>query len=192
MAISLSSRQLSTGGLEIQGKLVNDRQLLRKLANYDKEVATQVRADIKQLAAPLEGRARSIASTREPPVSNWGETWGRLKWTSQSSSSYKVLLGRSGIRRQGGEKIIPLLVFKSKNPAGSVYDWAGRKSGEGKGQNRLAYSLAQVGLGFGYMKGAKYSRVLFPAYVAEKRSVIRNINRSLDKVARRLNRELGN
>jgi hypothetical protein len=188
VAISLSSRQLSTGGLEIQGKLVNDRQLLRKLANYDKEVATQVRADIKQLAAPLEGRARSIASTREPPLSNWGETWGRLKWTSQSASSYKVLLGRSGIRRQSGEKIIPLLVFKSKNPAGSVYDWAGRKNPD----NRLAFSLERVGLGFDYMKGAKYSRVLFPAYVAEKRSVIRNINRSLDKVARRLNRELGN
>lgn len=189
MAFSFSSSALSTGGFSIEGRLTNERGVIRKLGKYDRDAATQIRSDIKQMASPIEGRARQIAGRRQPVLSGWTKSWGRAKWVESSvMSGYTVTLGRSGMRTQSGEKLIPLLVLKNRNAAGSIYDWAGRANPK----NRLAASLDGVGLGFGYMKGSQYSRVLFPAYVAEKGSVQRNINRALDKVAQRFNKAVGN
>jgi hypothetical protein len=43
---------------------------------------------------------------------------------------------------------------------------------------------------FGYLKGSKYSRVLFPAFVATRREVTGSLLEALDKVAAELNREI--
>lgn len=185
--MSLSPSASRSGQLTLDVRLVNERTLLRLLGRIDNDAKKQVQRDIVRMASPMAGRAKQLAPATAP-LYGWAHN-GRTGWRdSQVINGYRVKLGGKGFTGQSGNKEFPLLTLEQRNAAGAIFDWAGRKSGQQSAQ--FTAQLDAEGWGLGWTKGAKYSRVLFPAYVAEKQNVIANIQGALDDVARRINREM--
>ena len=185
--MSLNPVSARAGQLTLDVRLVNERELLRLLGKIDNDARKQVQRDIVRMAAPMAGRAKQLAP-QTAPLYGWAHN-GRTGWKDKPViNGYRVRFGGRGFTNATGEREFPLLTLEARNPAGAIFDWAGRKSGQQSSQ--FTAQLANEGWGLGWTKGAKYSRVLFPAYVAEKQNVIANIQSALDEVARRINREM--
>lgn len=180
----------AAGKLMFDMKLVNERELLRLLGRVDNEARKEVQRDIVRMAGPMVTAARRIAPATAP-TTGWSDK-GRLGWRQkQVLNGYRVKFGGRGFVNQGQVREFPLMTLEQRNAAGAVFDWAGRSS---KGKTRsgrwFIVAMANNGWGLRWRKGARYSRVLFPAYVDEKRDVIKNIQGALDKVARDINRKM--
>lgn len=181
----------AAGKLTFDMKLVNERELLRLLGRVDNEARKEVQRDIVRMAGPLATAARRIAPKTAPTL-GWGDK-GRLGWRDkQVMNGYRVKFGGRSFTNQGNVREFPLMTLEQRNAAGAVFDWAGRSNRKGNSvQGRyFIEAMANNGWGLRWRKGARYSRVLFPAYVDEKRDVIKNIQGALDKVARDLNRKM--
>lgn len=185
--MSLNVASARAGQLTLDVRLVNERTLLRLLGRIDDDARKQVQRDIVRMASPMAGRAKQLAPATAP-LYGWAHN-GRTGWRDQQVlNGYRVRFGGRGFTGQSGLREFPLLTLETRNAAGAIFDWAGRKSGERSSQ--FTAQLDSEGWGLGWIKGSKYSRVLFPAYVAEKQNVIANIQGALDDVARRINREM--
>jgi hypothetical protein len=107
---------------------------LQILRSFDKETLKAVNKEIYQEVKPLVGQSRALVPDMAP-MSGWAKPnsgeWGtRLLWDTR-----KVKMGiRTQIKpmRQRGTNIRERTLFLAQaNPAGVVYEWAGRKT---KGQ----------------------------------------------------------
>ena len=112
----------------------NVSETLQILRSFDKETLKAVNKEIYQEVKPLVGQSRALVPDKAP-MSGWAKPnsgeWGtRLLWDTR-----KVKMGiRTQIKpmRQRGTNIRERTLFLAQaNPAGVVYEWAGRKT---KGQ----------------------------------------------------------
>lgn len=112
----------------------NVSETLQILRSFDKETLKAVNKEIYQEVKPLVGQSRALVPDMAP-MSGWAKPnsgeWGtRLLWDTR-----KVKMGiRTQIKpmRQRGTNIRERTLFLAQaNPAGVVYEWAGRKT---KGQ----------------------------------------------------------
>lgn len=112
----------------------NVSETLQILRSFDKETLKAVNKEIYQEVKPLVGQSRALVPDMAP-MSGWAKPnsgeWGtRLLWDTR-----KVKMGiRTQIKpmRQRGSNIRERTLFLAQaNPAGVVYEWAGRKT---KGQ----------------------------------------------------------
>lgn len=178
-------------------QVIGVKELLTVLKSTDKKLVRETQAAMRGAGSPLVAQAREI--TPSNPLSGWVHS-GRTGWRdSEVQSGLKVSVGGARMKDSW-----PLLKLTQKNPAGMIFDWAGRagmsqrkpRSREYPGRPRghanttqgraLIANLPQ----FGYVKGSKYSRVLFPAFVASRREVTGALLEALDKVAAEMNREI--
>lgn len=104
---------------------------LKELGQIDPQLAKAAKARIKEAASPLVSTARGFIPT-DSPLSGMTRS-KRLGWQSGSV--------RSGISAKVSTKParsgrIPLLSVIQKNPAGAMWDMAGRASGGATPQGR--------------------------------------------------------
>ena len=176
------------------------REVQRILKQLDRKVQRQTQAMMRQAASPMVSQARSLLPS-SAPLSGWAHN-GRVGWQqSQVSSGVKAATGGRAIRQN---QTWPLLTLTQSNAAGMIYDWAGRSNYAGRTARTRAYNRrpnghAVNGQGFamianlpklGGIKGSKYSRVLFPAFVATRGEVVGAVLDALDQVARQVNVEI--
>jgi len=112
----------------------NVSETLQILRSFDKETLKAVNKEIYQEVKPLVGQGRALVPDMAP-MSGWAKPnsgeWGtRLLWDTR-----KVKMGiRTQIKpmKQRGTNVRERTLFLVQaNPAGVVYEWAGRKT---KGQ----------------------------------------------------------
>ena len=183
--------------INVNVQVVGVKELLAALKSTDKKLVRQTQAAMRDAGSPLVAQARNMTPTT--PLSGWGHN-GRTGWRdSEVQSGLKVSIGGA---RMGTSW--PLLKLTQKNPAGMIFDWAGRAgmsqrkprsreyAGRPQGHANTTQGRALIANlpQFGYIKGAKYSRVLFPAFVATRREVTAALLEALDKVAAEMNREI--
>jgi len=116
---------------------VNDTVAL--LRRFDRETLKAVNQEIYQEVKPLVGQARSLSPTTSP-MSGWDDTgigeWGeRLGF---SPTAIKMGIGtKIGTVRQRGNNVKERTIFLAqRNPAGVVYERAGRKTRGSSPQGR--------------------------------------------------------
>lgn len=181
------------------GKVIGVRELQTILRNTDKKLFAQTQAKIRKAAGPMVAQAKAITPS-QAPLSGWAHS-GRTGWRQS-----EVLTGLSA--KTGGRRISatewPLLSLIQKNPAGMIYDWAGRAGmsnskprsrpypGRPTGHRNTSQGDTMVRRipAFGAIKGSKYSRVLFPAFVATRGEVRRAMIEAIETVAAQVNVEI--
>lgn len=159
------------------------REVQRILRQLDRKALRQTQAAMRQAASPLVSQARAL-TPQVSPLSGWAHT-GRTGWReSQVLSGVKVATGGRAIR---ANQTWPLLTITQSTPAGMIYDWAGRA---GRYMKRPESAFVGKLPKLGTIKGSKYSRVLFPAFVASRGEVIGAVLDAIDQVARQVNVEI--
>lgn len=173
--------------------------LTRLLRETDKKLARELQQKMRSATQPMLAQARQL-TPGAAPLSGWDHS-GRTGWRqSEVMSGLKVTVGGRSMRRYES----PLLVLSQKNPAGMIYDWAGRSSYAGRKARSAGYRSRESGHALrgqgltmiarlpqlGAIKGSRYSRVLFPAFVATRADVVRAIMAAVDEMAERVNVEI--
>lgn len=178
--------------------VVGVREVFREVRKFEKGLVSQTQRKIRKAGDPLIKRAGQIvrSNLRYPsaPTSHW-KSGGRLGWDTNSVvRGFKVATGGRYIPQQ---HTWPLISFRQTNPAGAMFDWAGREGKYIDARGRQGRGVAfvnnmQANIRFGSLKGSKYSRTVFPAVAAERSNVVREVERIVkdfsDDVTRRLER----
>lgn len=182
----------------ISAQVVGVKEMFALLKTTDKKLVRQTQAAMRTAASPLVAQARSITPA-VAPLSGWAHN-GRVGWKqSDVMSGLKVSIGGARVGTTW-----PLLRLVQKSAAGQIYDLAGRGNYTGRESKSKAYSGRPNGHrlngqgramvanlpNLGYIKGSKYSRVVFPAFVASRRDVTAALLEALDKVAADMNHEI--
>lgn len=183
----------------LTAEVIGVKGLTRLLRETDKKLARELQRSMRSAVQPMIAQARQFTPA-ESPLSGWDHA-GRTGWRqSEVMSGLKVTVGGRSMRRNE----LPLLVLSQQNPAGMIYDWAGRSSYTGRKARSAGYRGRQSGHALrgqgrvmvaylprlGAFKGSKYSRVLFPAFVATRGDVIRAIIAAVDEMAAKVNIEI--
>lgn len=184
------------GPVQVQGV----KEVQRILKQLDAKAQRQTQAMMRKAASPMTAQAKALTPA-VAPLSGWAHQ-GRTGWrTSEVQSKIKVATGGRAIRKN---QTWPLLTLTQGNAAGMIFDWAGRSNWTGRKPRSAPYpgrpsghrlngqgdSLVRNLPRLGAVKGSKYSRVLFPAFVATRDEVVDAVLDGLDQVAKQINREI--
>lgn len=163
---------MTNNGIDVKGT----RDAIRIVGKIDPEFRKQARRDIYAAVKPLQLHVRD-AFPSSPPLS--GMTRGRLAYTNKAKTG--VTTKTFGRDRSAG--VYYLAAIKQANPAGVMFDMAGRKSrgNTPQGQAMIRNLDARHG---------KASRAIYPTIARHKAETIRDIERIVDRVALRLSVEL--
>jgi hypothetical protein len=185
--------------LTINAQVIGVKNLQAILKESDRKMLRETQAMMRKAASPMTAQAKSMTPSATP-LSGWAHK-GRTGWRqSEVLAGISVAVGGRSVSRT----VWPLLSLQQKNPAGMIYDWAGRGNDAGKEARSEPYGNRQKGhringQGFamirnlpalGGVKGSQYSRVLFPAFVATRDEVVRAVQDGIDEVAKQLNIEI--
>lgn len=97
---------------------------IKELGRIDPELAKAARARLKETAAPLVAAARQLVPAPSP-LSRW-KAGGRIGWEAGRARS--AITAKPSTAAPRGRRIKLLSVVQA-NPAGAVFDMAGRASG---------------------------------------------------------------
>lgn len=105
------------------------RETLAQLKQLDPELRRESVAAMRRAAKPMQEAARALVPV-EPPLSGMARKWapkGRqlLPWTRKARTGITL---RYGGKYSRSTTSWPLLALRQANPAGVVFDMAGRKS----------------------------------------------------------------
>lgn len=128
------------------------------LKDVDPDLRKQAIKELKGAAAPLQAAARELIPDSRPLTNwyNWPKRGKNTGWDSAQAKRGVKVAFRSGRVRGQTRDVFPLLTLIQSNPAGAIYDIAGRST-RGKtvaGQNFI------IGL---EREGGKASRTMWPA-----------------------------
>lgn len=114
---------------------------LRALNKIDPVLAKTTRRRIKQAANPMVQDIRRFVPT-QAPLSGMARNWegGRLKWSSRARSGVRANQGQGRKRVRNGYRIDLLKIVQS-NPAGAVFDMAGKRGGKNDQGRRMIEQL---------------------------------------------------
>jgi hypothetical protein len=164
------------------GKMEGFSEMRTVLRSTDRKLFNQTTRAIRQAGAAMVAQARAFTPT-EAPLSGWAHK-GRTGWR-QTEVLAGITIRVGGSRLSSSEWMLASL--QQKNPAGMIYDWAGRTQ-KGKRQLRQFVNLLPR---LGSTKGSQHSRVLFPAFVSTRAEVTRAMMEAVETVARQVNMEIG-
>ena len=166
------------------------KEALRELNDIDKKARRDLTRDYQRVCKPVIDAAKA-AIPRTAPISGWERKWttksGRqmLPWSGSVAAKFvKAKVSGKKPREYNGQ-MTNLAVF-SIAFAGSintVYDLAGRTNGGATkaGQNMIRGLEARKG---------RASRVLWPAYEANKDEVEQEVARIIDDLMREVSRAI--
>jgi hypothetical protein len=167
--------------LTISAKVIGVKNLQAILKESDRKLLRSTQAMMRKAASPMVAQAKSMTPS-STPLSGWAHK-GRTGWRqSEVLSGISTPIGGRPI----SATVWPLLSLQQKNPAGMIYDWAGRTNAGKRPLQQFVKLLPSLGS----IKGSQYSRVLFPAFVATRDEVVRALQDGVDEVARQLNIEI--
>jgi len=177
--------------------ITNVREVFREVRKFEPKLVAKSQAQMKTAAHPIVVEAqrniRNAASSSvyigkggNAPLSGWGRG-GRLGWDTGKVAKGVTIKAGGGYDRKRHQW--PIIRVYQASPAGMLFDWAGR-NGEyidrgtknrparpGRGR-AFVDNLPQ----FGYIKGSKHSRTIFPAIAATRGVVSQRFVRVMDRV----------
>jgi hypothetical protein len=167
--------------VQLSAKVIGVKELQATLKETDRKLLRSTQASMRRAASPMVAQVKSMTPSASP-LSGWVHK-GRTGWRQS-----EVLAGVSTAvgGRALSSTVWPLLSLQQKNPAGMIYDWAGRTNAGKRPLQQFVKLLPALG----GVKGSQYSRVLFPAFVATRDEVVRAVQDGVDKVAAELNIEI--
>lgn len=159
-----------TTSIEVRGL----KETLAELNKVAPTVRRELTKSIKGDAAPLINAARSLVP-ESPPLS--GMTSGRFAWSSKAKSQINVKMGG----RARGEQYT-ILSLRQNNPAGSIFDIAGKRGGSSaRGEAFIANLSARYG---------SPSRAMWPAAEKALPEIVDAITATIDEALSTINRNL--
>lgn len=156
------SGQVGNAGIAVSYDLSGVSDIIRELRQLQPDAAKDLQRGMKAAASPIIAEARSLMPTPSP-LGNWG-TWnlkrasgGNRDWTRKAYSGVQIKVNTGAPR---GRNRIDLLELIQRDPAGAIYENAGRHPGVvgTKGEVFLANLAAKHG-----PYPANSSRYLWPA-----------------------------
>jgi hypothetical protein len=167
--------------VKLSAKVIGVKELQAILKESDRKMLRSTQASMRKAASPMTSQAKSMTPSATP-LSGWAHK-GRTGWRqSEVLSGISTAVGGRAVSRT----VWPLLSLQQKNPAGMIYDWAGRTNAGKRPLQQFVKLLPALG----GVKGSQYSRVLFPAFVATRDEVVRAVQDGIDEVAKQLNIEI--
>ena len=163
---------------------------LRILGNLDKELAKEIKKELKAAATPVVKAAKQDVPTR--PLSNWGSwttpnnrdlSWDKrkvqagLKVVSRTSKERVSFTDREGNARKKYTKQIALLQLRNESIPGHIYELAGSKSKSPFSQNLIS-------------RHGQPKRLLFKALEPQEPRIQRDVRATVDKIEREVTRRL--
>lgn len=154
----------------------------KTLRHVDPELRKATMREMKKAAVPMVATARSLFPAAEP-LRKWGNWRG----------GYDVSRVRSGVKvsfkgtRAKDRDVIPLLTMRQVNPAGVIYDMAGRAGGNGRrseGAERGRQMIGKLNL------QAFPSRAMWPAAERHLPRVQADVVKAIEAMTDTINREL--
>lgn len=165
------------------------KEALRELNSVDKKARRKVTTDFKRITKPVVNAAKANVPLT-PPISGWGRKWedkGRqlLPWDGSIGAKYVTskVSGRKVREFAGVTYNLATFVIQFAGAINAIYDMAGRRNQPATPQGRTMIA----GLEARYGKG---SRVLWPAYEANKDAVEKEVRLLIEDVMQQVNRNL--
>ena len=157
------------------------KELLRELNTFDKRLRRQLTKDFQAVCKPVVDAAKR-ATPRTEPISGWSRSWTTrsgykaLPWQPRLATK-NIKAKVSGKRpREFDGRITNLAVFSIAwgGTINTIYDLAS------KSQTKAGANMVR-GL---ESKHGKASRVLWPAYDANKEEVVKEVKNIIEEVSR--------
>lgn len=154
----------------------------KALRHVDPELRKQTMREMKKAAVPMVATARSLFPTASP-LRNWGNWRG----------GYDVSRVRSGVKvsfkgtRARDRDVIPLLTMRQVNPAGVIYDMAGRAGGKGRRSEGAERGRQMIGK---LNRSAFPSRAMWPAAEKHLPRVQADVVKAIEAMTDQINKEL--
>lgn len=155
--------------------------LVRYLRKIEPELARILPREMRHVAKPVVQTARALVP-QPTALSNWGSWGGRLDWTRQARTG---IVAQTDVRASKSGEINLLSLFQ-KNPAGAVFDNAGRHRDGATG--RSGAFLQNLNDKYGDPK--KEGRYMWPAVAQNLGYLNRELQRVIDDWSKDLEREL--
>lgn len=150
------------------------KEALAELNKVAPTVRRELTKSIKGDAKPLIDAARALIPN-EAPLS--GMTSGRFAWSTKARSQVGIKMGG---RARGDQ--FTILSLRQNNPAGSIFDIAGKRGGKNaRGQQFIANLAARYG---------RPSRAMWPAAEQALPQIIEEITQTIDDALSEINRNL--
>lgn len=171
------------------------REFNRLLRQFEPETVRRTQRDIRKAGDPIISHAVRIVNSSlrygDRPMRNWGRG-GRLGWnTAAVVRGFKIGAGGRYVKQT---HTWPVMEFRQTNPAGALFDWAGRNGEYVDARGRTGRGVAFINNlpRLGSLKGSRYSRSVFPAIVAGRPAVVSEFQRVIGTVVADTNRKLEN
>jgi hypothetical protein len=172
-------------------EVVGVKEAIRELQRVDKSARRQLTKDYRRITDPVIDDAVRKLPSGKPPISGWGRNWKTksgqqmLPWdTSIGANLMKAKVSGKKPREWAGNMTnLATFIISWSGAINTVYDMAGRKSrgNSVSGRNMIAGLEAKKG---------KASRVLWPAYEANRDQVEKQMRLVLEDVMQQVNRNL--
>jgi hypothetical protein len=171
-------------------EIVGLKEALRELNNLDKTARREITRDFKRICKPVVDAAKR-AVPKEAPISGWNRAWKPS--TNYQALPWKATLATSRIQakvsgkkpREYNGRMTNLAVFSIAwaGAINTIFDLAGRG---GRGDTAAGANMIR---GLEARRG-KASRVLWPAYEANKNEVERELAAIIDDVMRQVSKAI--
>lgn len=169
------------------------REFIRELKKFEPQTVKETQRNLRKAGDPLIAHATRIVNSSlrygDRPMNGW-RRGGRLGWnTSAVVRGFKIGTGGRYVKQT---HTWPVLEFRQTNPAGAMFDWAGR-TGEhvdARGREGRGVSFVNNLPRLGSLKGSRYSRSVFPALVAGRPEVVSEFSRVVANVVADTNKKL--
>lgn len=171
-------------------EVVGVKEAVRELQRVDKRARRQLTVNYRRITEPVIRDAKSMVPLGTP-ISGWGRSWTTksgqklLPWDSEVADDYikAKVSGKKPREWAGYMSNLTTFIVSWYGAINTVYDIAGRES-RGKtvsGRNMIAGLEAKKG---------KASRVLWPAYLANRDEVEKQMRLLLEDLMQQINRNL--
>lgn len=161
-----------TADMSIQVKGL--KETLNELRKVEPQLRKDLTKEIKGQAKPLVDAARALVPS-SPPLS--GMTSGRWAWTTKAKAQIAIKMGG---RSRGKE--FTILSLRQNNPAGAIFDMAGKKGGNGEQGQAFVNNLA--------MRFGAPSRSMWPAAEKMLPELASEITATIDDTLSEINKRI--
>ena len=160
------------------------KEALRELNTFDKRLRRQLTKDFQAVCKPVIDAAKR-ATPQAPPISGWGQSWTTrsgykaLPWQANlATKNIKAKVSGKKPREYNG-RMTNLAVFTIAwgGTINTIYDLA-NKSQTSAGANMVRGLESKHG---------KASRVLWPAYTANRQEVVQEMKNIIEEVSQIVN-----
>jgi hypothetical protein len=168
------------------------REVFREVRKFEPKLVAKSQAQMKAAAHPIvieaQRNIRNAAASSvyvgmggNAPLSGWS-SGGRLGWdTGKVAKGVSIRAGGPYDKARHRWEIIRAY---QASPAGMLFDWAGRtgKYIGARGRPGRGEAFVDNLPKFGYIRGSKHSRTIFPAIAATRGVVSERFVRVMDRV----------